>query len=87
MSALWRETDEAALVVRLIRLRQRIDDEGVASCPVSLFAQVASLEDRLIVTPRARRREGINLVPTAGAEGNGRRNGMSARERERLLRG
>ena len=52
---------------------------------MSLFGQVASLEDRLILTPRAWRREGINLVPSAGVEGNGGRNGM--RERERLLRG
>jgi hypothetical protein len=37
-------------VVRLIRLRARLDAEGVAAAPVSLFGQVARLEDRLILT-------------------------------------
>src|SRR3954463_8915544 len=75
VSALW-TADDVPAVVRLIRLRARIDAEGVATGPVSLFGQVASLEDRLILTPRARRREGILLVPSAGAEGNGaERNG------------
>ena len=89
MSALW-TSDDVPSVVRLIRLRARLDAEGVASCPVSLLGQVARLEDRLILTPLARRQAGIVLVPSAGVEGSGGRKGSrqpSARERERLLRG
>jgi hypothetical protein len=44
----------------------------------------------LILTPLARRQAGIALVPSAGVGGSGVRNGsrqLSARERERLLRG
>ena len=54
VSVLW-TSDDAPAVVRLIRLRARIDVEGVRSCPVSLFSQVGQLEDRLALNPRARR--------------------------------
>ena len=75
-------------VVRLIRLRARLDAEGVAAAPVSLFGQVARLEDRLILTPQARRQAGIVLADPrrAGSRRNASRP-PSARERERLLRG
>jgi hypothetical protein len=76
-------------VVRLIRLRARLDAEGVAATPVSLFGQVARLEDRLILTPLARRQAGIVLADDP-RRADGGRNGArqpSARGRERLLRG
>ena len=84
MSVLW-TSDDAPAVVRLIRLRARIEAEGVMSCPVSLFSQVGQLEDRLALNPRARRQAGI-VVVAAGPERTGRRLPTS-RERERLLRG
>jgi hypothetical protein len=84
VSVLW-TSDDAPAVVRLIRMRARIDDEGVANCPVSLFSQVGQLEDRLALNPRARRQAGIVVVAT-GAERTGRRL-PNSRERERLLRG
>jgi hypothetical protein len=76
-------------VVRLIRLRARLDAEGVAAAPVSLFGQVARLEDRLILTPQARRQAGIVLADDPRRPGGGRNASRppSARERERLLRG
>jgi hypothetical protein len=73
----------------LIRLRERLDREGVADAPVTLFGQVARLEDRLILTPLARRQAGVSLVPSTGAESkptNGAGT-MTKAERERLLRG
>jgi hypothetical protein len=84
VSVLW-TSDDAPAVVRLIRLRARIDAEGVANCPVSLFSQVGQLEDRLALNPRARRQAGIVVVAT-GDERTGRRL-PNSRERERLLRG
>jgi hypothetical protein len=84
VSVLW-TSDDVPAVVRLIRLRARIDAEGVMSCPVSLFSQVGQLEDRLALNPRARRQAGIVVVAT-GAESNGRPL-PNSRERERLLRG
>ena len=84
MSVLW-TSDDAPAVVRLIRLRARIDAEGVANCPVSLFSQVGQLEDRLALNPRARRQAGIVLVAT-GDELPGRPP-PNGRDRERLLRG
>ena len=84
VSVLW-TSDDAPAVVRLIRLRARIDAEGVMSCPVSLFSQVGQLEDRLALNPRARRQAGI-VVVAAAAERTGRRL-PNSRERERLLRG
>ena len=84
MSVLW-TSDDVPGVVRLIRLRARIDAEGVMSCPVSLFSQVGQLEDRFALNPRARRQAGIVVVAT-GAESKGRPL-PNSRERERLLRG
>jgi hypothetical protein len=77
--------DGLTAAVRLIRLRARIDAEGVMDAPVSLFSQVGQLEDRLALNPRARRQAGIVVVAT-GAERTGRRL-PNSRERERLLRG
>ncbi len=89
VAALW-TSDDVPSVVRLIQLRARLDAEGVANAPVTLFGQVARLEDRLILTPQARRAADVALV-SARSEGNGgERNGSrmpSRRERERLLRG
>ena len=84
VSVLW-TSDDAPAVVRLIRLRARIDNEGVMAAPVSLFSQVGQLEDRLALNPRARRQAGIVVVAT-GAERTGRPLPNSG-ERERLLRG
>ena len=84
VSVLW-TSDDAPAVVRLIRLRARIDSEGVMDAPVSLFSQVGQLEDRLALNPRARRQAGI-VVVAAGAERQGRPL-PNSRERERLLRG
>ena len=84
MSVLW-TSDDAPAVVRLIRLRARIDNEGVMAAPVSLFSQVGQLEDRLALNPRARRQAGIVLV-AAAAERKAQRL-PNSRERERLLRG
>jgi hypothetical protein len=89
VSALW-TSDDVPSVVRLIRLRARLDAEGVAAAaPVSLFGQVARLEDRLILTPQARRQAGIVLADDPRRAGSGRNASRppSARERERLLRG
>ena len=88
----WRRlwtSDDVPSVVRLIRLRARLDAEGVAAAPVSLFGQVARLEDRLILTPQARRQAGIVLADDPRRAGSGRNASRppSARERERLLRG
>jgi hypothetical protein len=87
VSALW-TSDDVPSVVRLIRLRARLDAEGVAAAPVSLFGQVARLEDRLILTPQARRQAGV-LADDPRRAGSGRNASRppSARERERLLRG
>ena len=71
VSVLW-TSDDVPAVVRLIRLRARIDAEGVMSCPVSLFSQVGQLEDRFALNPRARRQAGI-VVVASGAERKGRR--------------
>ena len=84
VSVLW-TSDDAPAVVRLIRLRARIDSEGVMDAPVSLFSQVGQLEDRLALNPRARRQAGIVVVATRD-ERQGRRL-PNSRERERLLRG
>ena len=84
MAVLWTD-DDAPTVVRLIRLRARIDSEGVTDAPVSLFSRVGQLEDRLALNPRARRQAGIVVVAT-GAGRQGRRL-PNSRERERLLRG
>jgi hypothetical protein len=84
VSVLW-TCDDVPSVVRLIRLRARIDAEGVMSCPVSLFSQVGQLEDRFALNPRARRQAGIVVVAT-GDERQGRPL-PTGRERERLLRG
>ena len=88
VSALW-TGDDVPSVVRLIRLRARLDTQGVAAAPVSLFGQVARLEDRLILTPLARRQAGIVLADDPRRAGSGRNASRppSARERERLLRG
>jgi hypothetical protein len=88
VAALW-TSDDVPSVVRLIRLRARLDAEGVAAAPVSLFGQVARLEDRLILTPQARRQAGIVLADDPRRAGSGRNASRppSARERERLLRG
>jgi hypothetical protein len=87
VAALW-TSDDVPSVVRLIRLRARLDAEGVAAAPVSLFGQVARLEDRLILTPQARRQAGV-LADDPRRAGSGRNASRppSARERERLLRG
>jgi Transposase DDE domain len=70
VSALW-TSDDVPSVVRLIRLRARLDAEGVAAAPVSLFGQVARLEDRLILTPQARRQAGIVLADDPRRAGGG----------------
>jgi hypothetical protein len=87
VSQLW-TADDHAIVLRLIRLRNRLDAD-VANAPVSLFAQTARLEDRLILTPLARRQAGIVLADDPRRAGSGRNASRppSARERERLLRG
>jgi hypothetical protein len=84
VSVLW-TSDDAPAVVRLIRLRVRIDSEDVMDAPVSLFSQVGQLEDRLALNPRARRQAGIVVVATAD-ERNGRPL-PNSRERGRLLHG
>jgi len=84
VSVLW-TSDDTPAVVRLIRLRARIDAAGVMDAPVSLFSQVGQLEDRLALNPRARRQAGIVLV-AAAAERKAQRL-PNSRERERLLRG
>src|SRR5215208_4527652 len=84
VSVLW-TSDDVPAVVRLIRLRARIQAEGVMTCPVSLFSQVGQLEDRFALNPRARRQAGIVVVAT-GAERKGRPL-PNSRERDRLLRG
>jgi hypothetical protein len=84
VSVLW-TSDDVPAIVRLIRLRTRIDSEGVMDAPVSLFSQVGQLEDRFALNPRARRQAGI-VVVASGPERKGRRL-PNSRERARLLRG
>ena len=83
VSALWTE-DDHHVVIRVIRLRARIDNEGV-DAPVTLYSQTLALEDRLMLSPRSRRQAGIVIVGSDPArESNGR---PTKAERERLLRG
>jgi hypothetical protein len=86
VSALWHEGD-GALVLRLVKIRLRLDAEG-ASAPVTLYSQASGLEDRLLLSPRARRSAGISIVEadTGRSSPNGPVR-LKARERERLLRG
>jgi hypothetical protein len=86
VSVLWSD-DDRDLVVRLIRLRARLDAEGVASAPVSLVNSIQSLEDRLILSPRARRQAGVSIVAPEQPEPTNGPVRLKARERERLLRG
>jgi len=84
--AAWIESD-AALVVRLLQLRRRCEQEG-ARWQVEAVRQ---LEDRLLLNdPRGRKAAGLPAVepepPTETSPRNGRRK-MTSRERERLLRG
>jgi hypothetical protein len=97
---LWREpvarfwsVSDGVLVLRLIRLRERLEHEG-ADAPLGLYAAVLALERVLYLTPTARRerlRLAVSDPPAAAAApssagSNGSRR-PSARERERLLRG
>ena len=87
VSQLW-TVDDHAIVLRLIRLRNRLDGD-VANAPVTLFGQVAALESKLILTPAGRHRAGV-VLPADPRRAGGARNGSrrpSAKERERLLRG
>jgi hypothetical protein len=87
ISVLW-ETDEDEQLVRdLILLRTRLENEG-AGVPLGVFGQIRSLEDRLILSPRARRVAGIVLVDPepASSAGNGARK-VDRRRREQMIRG
>jgi hypothetical protein len=85
VSALWHEGD-GALVLRLVKIRLRLDAEG-ASAPVTLYSQASGLEDRLLLSPRARRGAGVSIVSPDKPEPTNGPVRLNARERERLLRG
>jgi hypothetical protein len=85
VSDLWRETDRA-LVVRLVRLRLRLENE--ADSPGWVYSSASSLEDRLLLNPRARRAAGVVYVPAPSPAD--RKNGvrrLDERRRQRLARG
>jgi hypothetical protein len=86
VSVLWSD-DDRELIVRLIRLRARLDAEGVAAAPVSFINQIMAIEDRLILSPRARRQAGVSIVAPDQPEPKNGPARLKARERERLLRG
>ena len=82
VAALWRDSDRA-LVARLCALRTRL--EADAEAPASLYSAALAVENQLGLTPRSRRALGVDV---AEAEPVARRPAkLSARERDRLLRG
>jgi len=66
VSQLW-TVDDHAIVLRLIRLRNRLDGD-VANAPVTLFGQVAALESRLILTRRDATGRASCCPPTRAAQ-------------------
>jgi hypothetical protein len=66
VAELWRDTDRA-LVLRLILLRLRLEAEGLEA-PGWVYAATSSLEDRLLLNPRARRAAGVVYVSPASDE-------------------
>jgi hypothetical protein len=83
VAALWREGEDGDAVARLCELRSRLADP---EAPGWVFGAVQSLEDRLLLNPRARRIAGISYEQEPEPKQNGRPR-MTSRERERLLRG
>jgi hypothetical protein len=92
----WAPADDA-FVVRLVRLREMLDEQGTEA-PLGAYAAVLALERVLYLTPAARR-ERLKLAvaeppPTPSSNGRSSTSSsssssrrLSARERERLLRG
>ena len=92
----WSPSDDV-FVVRLVRLREQLDELG-GEAPLGMYAAVLALERTLYLTPQARR-ERLRLAPADPApptSPNGASSSSSstrsprratARERERLLRG
>ena len=91
----WAPSDDV-FVVRLVRLREQLDELG-GEAPLGMYAAVLALERTLYLTPQARR-ERLRLAPadpappqspngkgSSSSTGSPRR--ASAKERERLLRG
>lgn len=86
VAELWRPTD-TSLVVRLIGLRVRLEREG-ADASGWVYAATSSLEDRLLLNPRARRAAGIVYVPPpVGDSRGGKVRQLDDRRRERMARG
>jgi hypothetical protein len=86
VSDLWRHVDRD-LVLRLVLLRRRLETEGV-DAPGWIYAAASSLEDRLLLNPRARRVAGIVYVPPAPSESRGPKvRRIDERRRARIERG
>lgn len=87
VAALWTDGD-AGLLRRLCAMRERLEVDAAA--PAAMFSTTLRLEDALGLTPAARRRLGVVVSPDEpprpGRNGNGARR-LSARERDRILRG
>lgn len=90
VSEKWEVDYDEELVLDLILLRMIRIGKG-AGTPLGVFGQIRSLEDRLLLSPRARRVAGIVLVDPAEPAsrktgGNGHGN-LDKRRREQILRG
>ena len=88
----WAPSDDV-FVVRLVRLREQLDELG-GDAPLGMYAACLALERTLYLTPgaRAERLKAASAEPPAPdvpTRPNPRSSstGTSARERERLLRG
>jgi hypothetical protein len=82
---LWRPVD-AALVLRLVVLRRRLELEG-AEAPGWVYGVMQGHEDRLLLNPRARRVAGVVYVePEAASSGSTVRR-IDERRRARIARG
>jgi hypothetical protein len=85
VAALWRDEDRA-LVLRLILLRRRLEDE-LADAPGWVYGVVQGLEDRLLLNPRARRAAGVVYVEPASSSSSSTVRRLDDRRRARIARG
>jgi len=88
VSVLWETDYEDELVLDLVYLRARLRAEGIEA-PLGVIGQIRSLEDRLLLSPRARRVAGIVLVKPEPARkaGAGKASGVGADRRRQIVEG